>query len=95
MEAEMANTERPKTPRTPKAPGEKPVRRRTTAANGTNGTHGTNGTIVPAATDVAADAIALRAYQIFCERGGGHGHDVDDWLRAETELVGAGSRSAL
>jgi hypothetical protein len=27
-----------------------------------------------------------RAYQIFEERGSGHGHDVDDWLRAEKEL---------
>jgi Protein of unknown function (DUF2934) len=30
--------------------------------------------------------IARRAYDIFCERGGEHGHDLDDWLRAEREL---------
>jgi hypothetical protein len=30
--------------------------------------------------------IARRAYEIFCERGGEHGHDLDDWLRAEGEL---------
>ena len=30
--------------------------------------------------------IARRAYEIFCERGGEHGHDLDDWLRAEREL---------
>ena len=28
----------------------------------------------------------LRAYQIYVERGGAHGHDVDDWLQAEHEL---------
>jgi hypothetical protein len=30
--------------------------------------------------------IARRAYELFCERGGEHGHDFDDWLRAEREL---------
>jgi hypothetical protein len=37
----------------------------------------------------ARDAIALRAYELFLERGGEHGHDVDDWLRAEFELAPA------
>jgi Protein of unknown function (DUF2934) len=32
------------------------------------------------------DEIARRAYEKFCERGGEHGHDLDDWLRAEREL---------
>jgi hypothetical protein len=30
--------------------------------------------------------IARRAYEIFCERGGEHGNDLDDWFRAEREL---------
>jgi len=30
--------------------------------------------------------IGRRAYEIFCERGGEHGHDLDDWFRAEREL---------
>jgi hypothetical protein len=30
--------------------------------------------------------IAARAYQRFVERGGAHGHDVEDWLAAEAEL---------
>jgi hypothetical protein len=30
--------------------------------------------------------IARRAYEIFERRGGGHGHDLDDWLQAEGEL---------
>lgn len=31
-------------------------------------------------------AIARRAYQLFVERGGGHGRDWEDWLLAEREL---------
>ena len=32
------------------------------------------------------EEIELRAYQIYVERGGADGHDVDDWLQAEREL---------
>jgi hypothetical protein len=32
------------------------------------------------------DAVALRAYELFEERGREPGRDVDDWLRAEHEL---------
>jgi hypothetical protein len=31
--------------------------------------------------------IALRAYQIFLERGGAPGNPLDDWTRAERELL--------
>jgi len=44
--------------------------------------------------EVAPDRIARRAYQLFEERGGLHGHDVDDWLEAERELR-PGGRSSL
>lgn len=30
--------------------------------------------------------IGRRAFEIFLERGGVHGHDLDDWLQAEHEL---------
>jgi hypothetical protein len=33
------------------------------------------------------EEIELRAHQIYVERGGAHGQDVDDWLQAERELV--------
>jgi hypothetical protein len=33
------------------------------------------------------EKIALHAYQIFLERGGLHGHDVEDWLEAERRLL--------
>jgi ribosomal protein L7/L12 len=32
--------------------------------------------------------IAARAYQYFLDRGGAHGHQVEDWLRAEKDLTG-------
>ena len=33
-----------------------------------------------------ADAIAKRAYEIYQNRGGNHGADLDDWLEAERQL---------
>jgi hypothetical protein len=32
--------------------------------------------------------IRARAYQLFEQRGGEIGHDVEDWLRAEAEILG-------
>jgi DUF2934 family protein len=32
------------------------------------------------------EKIRSRAYLIFEERGGEHGHDLDDWLQAEAEI---------
>ena len=29
--------------------------------------------------------IAHRAFELYCERGCEHGHDIDDWLQAERE----------
>lgn len=41
------------------------------------------------------EAISRRAYEIFLERGGEHGNDIDDWLRAERELkTGHGAGAA-
>ncbi len=33
------------------------------------------------------EEIATRAYSLFLERGGLHGHSVEDWLKAEGELI--------
>lgn len=33
------------------------------------------------------EAIRTRAYSCYEERGFIHGHDVDDWLRAENEVM--------
>jgi hypothetical protein len=35
------------------------------------------------------DAVAVRAYELFQERGREPGRDVDDWLRAQQELQSA------
>jgi Protein of unknown function (DUF2934) len=34
------------------------------------------------------DGIARRAYEIYVQRGGQNGQDVEDWLRAEKEISG-------
>ncbi|HWP84362.1 MAG TPA: DUF2934 domain-containing protein [Terriglobia bacterium] len=31
--------------------------------------------------------VAIRAYEIYLDRGGQHGRDIDDWLQAEAELL--------
>ena len=42
-------------------------------------------------TRVSAEAVSRRAYSLFQARGGAHGHDIEDWLRAETELLNTNS----
>jgi hypothetical protein len=34
----------------------------------------------------AEQAVRTRAYYLFLERGGRSGHELDDWLRAESEV---------
>ena len=38
------------------------------------------------ATADNSEAIAQLAYQFFLERGGEHGHDLEDWTRAEAVI---------
>jgi Protein of unknown function (DUF2934) len=38
--------------------------------------------------EVLRDGIARRAYEIYVQRGGQNGTDVEDWLKAEKELSG-------
>jgi hypothetical protein len=40
------------------------------------------------AQEPTEEIIRLRAYKLFEDRGYEHGHDVDDWLQAEAEIVG-------
>jgi len=35
---------------------------------------------------MSSEVVAQRAYELFLERGGSHGRDLDDWLHAEREL---------
>jgi Protein of unknown function (DUF2934) len=34
----------------------------------------------------SGEEIARRAYELYIQRGGEHGKDVEDWVRAEKEL---------
>jgi hypothetical protein len=43
--------------------------------------------------DPIHEAIALRAYELYLERGGADGHAIEDWLRAERELASAAART--
>jgi hypothetical protein len=38
--------------------------------------------------ELTEDIIRVRAYQFYEERGSEHGHDLEDWLRAEAEVFG-------
>jgi Protein of unknown function (DUF2934) len=49
----------------------------------------TERTKTPAKSMISSEAIAARAFALYTARGGEHGHDVDDWLRAEQELRAA------
>jgi len=40
----------------------------------------------PAQPNITHEEIAMRAYEFFQLEGGVHGHHVDHWLRAESEL---------
>jgi hypothetical protein len=36
--------------------------------------------------ELAGEEIARRAHELYLQRGGEHGKDVEDWVRAEKEL---------
>ena len=38
--------------------------------------------------ELTEELIRIRAYRFYEKRGCGHGHDLDDWLQAEAEIVG-------
>jgi Protein of unknown function (DUF2934) len=42
---------------------------------------------------IPTENIARRAYELFLARGGEHGHDVEDWLRAEGEIIAEQGRA--
>jgi hypothetical protein len=40
------------------------------------------------------EQIRLRAYALYAARGREHGHDLDDWLKAEAEILGTQRKAA-
>jgi len=52
---------------------------------------------MPASSEAPNDVreqIARRAYELYEARGREDGHDVDDWLRAEAEIIGEAAKAA-
>src|SRR3989442_1312477 len=45
-----------------------------------------SGTFVERTRQISS-AVARRAYELFEARGSEHGHDCEDWFRAESELL--------
>ena len=43
---------------------------------------------------VTRDDIARRAYELYERRGAEPGHDLDDWLMAEVELLALDSKTS-
>jgi len=43
----------------------------------------------PRHSDPTPEQIRERAFQIYMKRGGGQGHDWDDWITSERELRGS------
>lgn len=43
---------------------------------------------IPRDDSPGADEIRVRAYELYLERGGLGGNEVEDWLKAESELRG-------
>jgi len=46
------------------------------------------------AAEAVAERIRCRAYELYEERGREDGHEVEDWLRAEAEVIGRAERAA-
>ena len=44
--------------------------------------------------EAVAERIRIRAYELYEERGREDGHEVEDWLRAESEVTGRTERAA-
>lgn len=43
---------------------------------------------------ISEDEIRRRAFELFEERGGQEGHELEDWLRAESEIRRASKDAA-
>jgi hypothetical protein len=42
----------------------------------------------PSSLELTEEIIRVRAYELFVHRGYEHGHDVEDWIIAEAEVLG-------
>lgn len=46
------------------------------------------------AQPILEEEIRHRAYELYEEHGRQHGHDLDDWIRAEAEVTGRAVRTS-
>lgn len=64
-------------------------------ANGHTATNGSSSTKSRAKKAVpTTEAIQLRAYEIYLERNGAPGNPLEDWVRAENELLHANAKKS-
>jgi hypothetical protein len=45
--------------------------------------------------ELTDELIRIRAYLLYEQRGGEHGHDTEDWLEAEAEVFGKRLREGI
>ena len=50
-------------------------------------TQGTSRAVRDTTSNPDRDRVAMRAYELYIARGSGDGQAMDDWLRAERELL--------
>ena len=51
-------------------------------------------TVTADSTAFLEEDVRRRAYELYEKRGRKDGHEVDDWLRAEAELIEAAAKAA-
>jgi Protein of unknown function (DUF2934) len=79
----------------PTKPGSKPAAKRTRALTKTAPrVRSPRVTKKPFVTSPDDDEIRLRAYELFLQRDGRPGDPLEDWLRAERELIGVTLKSS-
>jgi hypothetical protein len=66
----------------------------TTRSKKTDAAQAVETTILSQSHGNAEELIRYRAYQLFEQRGRNHGFDMEDWLRAEVEVVKTKAQSA-
>ena len=66
----------------------------TTRSKKTTASKAVETTTLPQSQGNVEDLIRYRAYQLFEQRGRNHGFDMEDWLRAEVEVIQAKAQSA-
>lgn len=81
-------------PASPRPSSSRPAAPRATSSRKTRTPKATVPRLVARAKAPEVHAIAIRAYELFLEGNGTHGHDLEHWFRAERELTTRGESAA-